>query len=414
VADSPPHRHPPVGPSTEPRPRSLDTLLAHSGGDPATRNGAVNPPVYRVSTILYPTVAEWEASRVRSRRFDEVRYGQLGTPTTFALEQAIAALEGGYRTALVPSGLAAVTIALQALVRSGDHILVPDTVYGSTRYFCNTTLVRFGVSTTYYDPCIGAGIRALIQPATRLVFVESPGSITFEVQDVPAIVDAAHSAGILVLMDNSWASPYFFSAMAHGVDVSIQAVTKYIGGHADVMMGSITTTEPLYEPVRSAVAELGVCVGGDDAYLALRGLRTLGLRLERHQRNALRVAEWLRTRQEVAQLFYPALPDDPGHALWARDFTGASGLFGVLLRPAPPHAVTALLEGVELFGMGVSFGGFESLIIPMDPRPFRSVTRWPHEGPYLRLHVGLEDPDDLIADLAGGFERMNAAARRGG
>jgi cystathionine beta-lyase len=374
----------------------------------------VNPPVYHASTILYPTVAEWEASRIRSGRFDEVRYGQLGTPTTFALEQAIAALEGGYRTALVPSGLAAVTIALQALVRSGDHILMADTVYGPTRHFCNTTLARFGVRTTYYDPCIGAGIRALIEPATRLVFVESPGSITFEVQDVPAIVDTAHSAGVLVLMDNSWASPYFFSAMAHGVDVSIQALTKYIGGHADVMMGSITTTEPLYEPVRSAVAELGVCVGGDDAYLALRGLRTLGLRLERHQRNALRVAEWLRARREVARVFYPALPDDPGHALWARDFTGASGLFGVLLRAAPALAVTALLEGVELFGMGVSFGGFESLVIPMDPRPFRSVTRWPHEGPYLRLHVGLEDPDDLIADLARGFERMNAPTQRGG
>jgi cystathionine beta-lyase len=402
-----------AGPERTPlRPRtpSIDTLLVHAGGDPAERHGAVNPPVYRASTILFPTVAAWQASREPSRRFDVVRYGQLGTPTTFALEKAIAALEGGYRTALVPSGLAAVTAAIQALVASGDHILVADTVYGPTRSFCDATLARFGVTTTYYDPCIGAGIRALIQPTTRLVFLESPGSITFEVQDVPAIVDVAHAAGIPVLMDNTWASPYCFAAMAHGVDVSIQAVTKYIGGHADVMMGSITTTEPLYERVRSTVAELGVCVSPDDAYLAMRGLRTLGLRLERHQRSALRVATWLRERPEVARVLYPALPDDPGHALWKRDFTGASGLFGVLLAPASSRAVAAMLDGFELFGMGASFGGFESLAIPMDPRPFRSATRWPHDGPYLRLHIGLEDPDDLIADLAAGFDRLRAAA----
>ncbi len=388
---------------------SVDTLLVHAGGDPATRHGAVNPPVYRASTILFPTVAEWQASRHPSRRFDVVRYGQLGTPTTFALEDAIASLEGGYRTTLVPSGLAAVTTALQALVSSGDHILVADTVYGPTRHFCNTTLARFGVTTTYYDPCIGAGIRALVRPATRLVFLESPGSITFEVQDVPAIVDVAHAAGLTVLMDNTWASPYFFAAMAKGVDVSIQAVTKYLGGHADLMMGSITTVQPLYDGVRSTVAELGICISADDAYLALRGMRTLGLRLERHQRNALRVAEWLRGRREVARVLYPALPDDPGHALWKRDFTGASGLLGVLLAPASAAAVAAMLDGFALFRMGASFGGFESLAIPMNPRHFRSATTWPHDEPYLRLHVGLEDPDDLIADLAAGFDRLRAA-----
>jgi cystathionine beta-lyase len=274
-----------------------------------------------------------------------------------------------------------------------------DTAYPSTRRFCDRTLARYGVTTTYYDPLIGDGIRALIRPNTRIVFLESPGSMTFEVQDVPAIAQTAHAAGLFVLMDNTWASPYFFPAIVHGVDVSIQAVTKYIGGHADVMMGSITTTEPLYHRVRSAVAELGFCVSSDDAYLALRGLRTLGVRLDRHYRSAVRVAEWLRARDDVARVRYPALADDPGHALWKRDFRGASGLFGLELRPMPKTRVDAMLNALKLFRMGVSFGGYESLAIPVDPGPYRTATRWSTDGPYLRLHVGLEDPDDLIADL---------------
>lgn len=388
-----------------------DTILAHTAGDPHSRHGAVNPAVYRASTIVFPTVEQYETSRRPETRFDVVRYGQLGTPTTFALEQAIAAIEGGYRAMLLPSGLAAATTALLAMVQRGDHVLMVDTTYASTRAFCNSTLARFGVETTYYDPLVGGAIRDLFQPNTRVVFLESPGSITFEVQDVPAIAAAAHAAGITVMMDNTWASPFFFPAFVHGVDVSIQAVTKYIGGHADVMMGTITTTEPLYERIRSAVAELGYCVSPDDAYLALRGLRTLGVRLERHHRNAMRVAEWLRERSEVARVHYPALPSDPGHALWARDFTGASGLFGVSLAPAPRAAVHAMLDALQLFGKGVSFGGFESLAIPMDPAPFRTATRWGEgERPYVRLHVGLEDPDDLIADLARGFDALRAAA----
>ena len=394
---------------TDDTPLHPDTLLAHAAGDPADRYGAVNPPVYRASTILAPTVAEYEALREPARRFDVVRYGQLGTPTTFALEQAIAALEGGYRAMLLPSGLAAATAALQAVLRSGDHLLMVDTTYASTRRFCDGILARFGVTTSYYDPLIGSGIHALLRPTTRAVFLESPGSITFEVQDVPAIAAAAHAAGATVLLDNSWASPYCFAPLAHGVDLSIQAATKYIGGHSDVMLGSITTTEPLYEQVRSTVAELGFCASPDDAYLALRGLRTLGVRMERHQRNALRVASWLAERPEVQRVLYPALPGDPGHALWERDFTGASGLFGVLLQPAPKAAVDALLNGLTLFGLGVSFGGFESLAIPMDPASSRSATRWSESGPYLRLHIGLEDPGDLIADLARGFACMRAA-----
>lgn len=391
--------------------RSIDTVLAHAGGEPEDRHGAVNPPVYRASTILFPTTEAYERSRDPATRFDVVRYGQLGTPTTFALEQAIAAIEGGYRAMLLPSGLAAVTTAIDALTQRGDHVLMVDTAYASTRKFCNAVLSRRGVRTTYYDPLAGANIRAAFEPETKVVFVESPGSITFEVQDVPAIAAAAHERGIAVVMDNTWASPYFFPAFERGVDVSIQAATKYIGGHSDLMMGTITTTEPLYERVRSTVAELGHCVSGDDAYLALRGLRTLGVRLERHQRNALHVAEWLSTRPEVARVHFPALSSDPGHALWSRDFTGASGLFGVSLAPVPKTAVAALLDSLELFGKGVSFGGFESLAIPMNPAPYRTATRWqaPRGGAYIRLHVGLEDPDDLVADLTLGFERMRTA-----
>ena len=388
---------------------SIDTLLAHSGGDPTERQGAVNPPVYRASTFIFPTVADWEASRVHEHRFDVIRYGQLATPTTLAFEEAMAALEGGYRAMLVPSGLAAVTVALQALVKAGDHILVADTVYVPTRIFCDRVLKRFGVETTYYDPLIGAKIDTFFRPNTRLVFLESPGSMTFEIQDVPAITSVARARGILTLLDNSWATPYLFPAFEHGVDVSVLAATKYIGGHSDVMMGTITTTEALYDRVRSEVAEFGLCVSSDDAYLALRGLRTLSVRLERHQRNATQVAEWLAARPEVARVTYPALADAPGHALWERDFRGASGLFGVELRPVAKPAVDALLNTLELFGMGASFGGFESLAVPMDPRPYRTATRWPHDGPLIRLHIGLEDPNDLIADLSRGFDRMRDA-----
>jgi cystathionine beta-lyase len=392
--------------------RGRGTLLVHSGGDPKDRHGAVNPPVYRASTILFPTVEGWEASRLPSRRFDEVRYGQLGTPTTFALEEAIARLEGGYRAMLLPSGLAAVTVALQALLRAGDHLLMVDTAYAPSKRFCSRVLAKFGVETTFYDPLVGAGIRELLRPNTKVVFVEAPGSLTFEVQDIPAIAEVAHAAGAVVVMDNTWATPWFFPAFERGVDVSIIAATKYIGGHADVMLGTITTTEPLYHGLRTMVAEQGYSVSPDDAYLALRGLRTLGIRMERHCQSTLKVAQWLETRPEVTRVLYPALASDPGHALWKRDFLGASGLLGVVLTPSPKAGVDALLNGLELFGMGASFGGFESLAIPFDPRPYRSATRWTEPGPCLRLHIGLEDPDDLIDDLALGFERLTSVARQ--
>ena len=386
-----------------------DTLLTHVGGSPTDRHGAVNPPVYRASTILFPTVAEWEASRVHANRFKVLRYGQLGTPTTFALEEAIAALEGGYRAMLLPSGLAAATTVLLALLKSGDHLLMTDSAYQPTRHFAKVILARYGITTTFYDPCIGAGIESLMRPETRVIFLESPGSITFDVQDLPAIASVAHAHGALIAIDNTWATPYFLPAMQLGADVSIIAATKYIGGHSDVLLGTVTTTEPLYERVRSMVAELGYSVSPDDAFLALRGLRTLGVRLERHQTSALQVAEWLQGRQEVKQVMHPALPADPGHAIWKRDFTGASGLFGVVLHPVPKAAVDAMLNALRLFGMGASFGGFESLAIPMDSTRLRHLTG-SADNRFIRIHVGLEDPSDLIADLEQGLAQLNAAA----
>ena len=386
-----------------------DTLLTHVGGSPTDRHGAVNPPVYRASTILFPTVAEWEASRVHANRFKVLRYGQLGTPTTFALEEAIAALEGGYRAMLLPSGLAAATTVLLALLKSGDHLLMTDSAYQPTRHFAKVILARYGITTTFYDPCIGAGIESLMRPETRVIFLESPGSITFDVQDLPAIASVAHAHGALIAIDNTWATPYFLPAMQLGADVSIIAATKYIGGHSDVLLGTVTTTEPLYERVRSMVAELGYSVSPDDAFLVLRGLRTLGVRLERHQTSALQVAQWLQGRQEVKQVMHPALPTDPGHVIWKRDFTGASGLFGVVLHPVPKAAVDAMLNALRLFGMGASFGGFESLAIPMDSTRLRHLTG-SADNRFIRIHVGLEDPSDLIADLEQGFAQLNAAA----
>jgi cysteine-S-conjugate beta-lyase len=400
------------GMKSDGRPRNYrkDTLLTHLGRHPEAHDGAVNPPVYHASTILSANMAEWEAKRESGKRFDVVRYGLLGTPTTFALEEAVAAIEGGYRAMLMSSGLAAVTAPLEACLKCGDHLLMVDSVYGPARNFCEKVLTRYGIETTYYDPLIGEGIARLMRHNTRVVYVESPGSLTFEVQDVPAIAAAAHAAGAKVLMDNTWASPWLFPSFARGVDVSIHAATKYIVGHSDVMLGAVITTEEMYLPVRTMAADLGHCAGPDDVYLALRGLRTLSVRLERHQKNALQVAHWLLTRPEVSRVLYPALPDDPGHALWKRDFLGASGLFGVVLKPAPKEAVYAFIDALDLFGIGASWGGFESLIQPTTPERIRSATRWEPEGPTLRLHIGLEDPHDLIDDLDHGFHVLRKTA----
>jgi cystathionine beta-lyase len=319
-------------------------------------------------------------------------------------------LEGGHATLLTPSGLSAISAALLAFVSAGDHILVSDSVYRPTRRFCDNVLKRLGVTTTYYDPVIAGGIAALLTDKTRVVFTESPGSQTFEVQDIPAIAEAAHARGAVVITDNTWATPLYFSPFEHGADVSIQAVTKYIVGHADAMLGAITTTPTTTKAVARVHDELGLCPGPEDVYLGLRGMRSLSVRLERHHKSGLAMAEWLAARPEVERVLHPALPSDPGHRLWARDFTGASGLFSIVLKPCGRAGLAAMLDGLALFGMGYSWGGYESLILPFDPRTYRSATTWDAKGPALRLHAGLEDIDDLKADLDAGFARLAAGA----
>ena len=388
--------------------KKLDTLLAHAGRDPEKNFGVVNPPVYHASTILHRTVADYEAAG--RNRYNQVTYGRHGTPTTMALEEAVAAIEGGHRAVAFCSGAAACFASILAFVKAGDHILVVDSVYGPVRIFCGGFLKRFGVETSFYDPLIGAGIAALIKPNTALVYLESPGSLTFEVQDVPAIVKAAKARGLKTLSDNTWAAPMFFKPLALGVDVDIISATKYIVGHSDAMMGIAVCTEESFLPVRNAATELGNHAAPDDCYLALRGLRSAGVRMRQHQIQGLALARFLAQRPEVERVLHPGVESDPGHALWRRDFTGASGLFGVILkRGIAKKALDAMLDGMELFGMGASWGGFESLILPTHPERLRSAVGW-DSGPCLRLHAGLEDIDDLIADLTRGFERLKAAS----
>jgi cystathionine beta-lyase len=389
-----------------------DTQIVNAGRNPEGNFGVVNPPVYHASTILYPTLDALEAAQ-KHREPGKTYYGRSGTPTQFALEEAVAALDGGYRAIAVSSGVAAVTAAILAFVKTGDHVLMVDSVYGPTRRFCDTLLARLGVSTTYYAPSIGAGIAALLRPETRVVFLESPGSLTFEMQDVPAIAAIAKRAGVATIIDNTWATPVYFKPLAHGVDIAVQSVTKYIGGHSDLMLGIITMTEANYVRIRQVVNELGHHAAPDDCYLAQRGLRTLSVRLRRHGETALTLARWLQRQPEVAKVHYPALPDDAGHALWRRDYTGASGLFAFQLAPTSRRGLAALVDGMKLMGMGYSWGGYESLLLPCDPAPLRTAAPWRGDGPLLRIHAGLEDPADLIADLERGFERMVEAEGRG-
>jgi cystathionine beta-lyase len=386
------------------RGRRPATEIVHSGREPAAQHGFVNPPVYRGSTVVFPTLDTLEA-------YDQqlFKYGRHGTPTTAALEDALCTLESGHRTVLTASGYQAVTTAILAFVKAGDHVLMVDSVYQPTRRFCDTMLAQLGVTTTYYDPLIGSDIAPLIQPNTKIVFTESPGSLTFEMQDIGAIASAAHAKGATVLMDNTWATPLYFRPLEHGVDVSITACTKYIVGHADAMLGAITANTETAKRVEDARAVLGGCPGSEETFLGLRGLRTLSVRLDQHQRAALEVAKWLAGRAEVARVLHPALPSDPGHALWKRQFCGSSGLFSIILKPAAREQVAAMLDGLELFGMGYSWGGYESLIIPFNPTRYRTATAWQAEGPAFRLHVGLEDVSDLIADLDAGLARLAAS-----
>jgi cystathionine beta-lyase len=380
------------------------TRLVSGGRDPFAHHGFVNPPVYHASTVLYRTVDDYLAHRGR------YVYGRRGTPTSEALADAVAALEGPNcaGVALLPSGLAAASVALLSVLKAGDHVLVTDSVYFPTRTFCDSVLSRYGVTTTYYDPLIGEGIAALFMPNTRAVFVESPGSLTFEMQDIPAIAEVAHARDAVVLMDNTWASPLYFKALDKGVDLSVQSGTKYIGGHADVMLGTVSANAARWRSLRDTVDRMGLCVGPDDMYLGLRGLRTLGARLAQHQASGLKVARWLAGRPEVLRVVHPALESDPGHAIWRRDYLGACGLFSMVLKPVAESAVHAFLNALKLFGLGVSWGGFESLAIPFDCASMRSATTWAPGGPAIRFHVGLEDADDLIRDIERGFAALAA------
>ena len=378
-----------------------ETIAVSAGRMSREHFGVVNTPVYRASTILYHDLASQKARDV------PYTYARRGTPSSRSLEEAITAFEGGARSVVVPSGLNAVATGILSVCGAGDHLLMVDSCYAPTRTFCDHTLKRFGIETTYYDPVIGSGIAALFKPNTRAVFCESPGSLTFEVQDIPAIAEVAHARGASVLLDNTWATPLFYPALARGADLSIQAATKYIGGHSDVMIGYVTANEAHAERLVDTHGNMGLYVSGDDCFLALRGIRTLPTRLKRHQETALKLTHWLAAREEVARVLYPALENDPGHAIWKRDFLGATGLFGVVLKPCSERAVAAFIDGLDHFGIGFSWGGYESLIVPAaiqrSARPFKA------EGPVVRVHAGLEDADDLIADLEAGLARLGSA-----
>jgi cystathionine beta-lyase len=384
-----------------------DTRLVHGGRRREWRGRTVNPPVHRASTILFDNVAELRAA---APEFGKAYYGLHGTPTQWSLAEALTEIEpGAAGTFLYSSGLAALTAAILTCVSAGDELLVTDNVYGPTRRFCDAFLKRYGVATRYYDPMIGGSIAELIGERTRAILLESPGSLTMEVQDVPAICAAAQARGVATLLDNTWATPLFFPAMAAGVDLSILAATKYVGGHADLMLGAVTANPAWYPKLERTSWDLGHNVGPDDAWLAARGLRTMAVRLRQHEANALKVAHWLKGRPEVVSVLHPAFPDCPGHEHWVRDYRGASGLFSFLLRGGDAERVR-FLEALEYFGLGYSWGGFESLAIPADPERLRTVTPWRAEGSLVRLHVGLEDPDDLIDDLAQALDRARAAA----
>jgi cysteine-S-conjugate beta-lyase len=379
------------------------TRLVHAGRQPFENFGFVNTPIYRGSTVLSP---DMEALYARKARFI---YGTKGTPTTEALENAWSEIAGAAGTVLTPSGLSAITVAILSVVKVGDHILVTDSVYRPTRNFCDTVLSRLGVETTYYDPLVGAAIGSLMGPNTRVVFVEAPGSQSFEMQDIPAIAEVAHARGACVIMDNTWATPLFFPPHERGIDLAVEAGTKYLSGHSDLLLGMVSATADYWPRLRETFDTFAICAGAEDVFLGLRGLRTMELRLCEAERQGLALADWLASRPEVSRVLNPALADDPGHAIWQRDFLGASGLFSIILKPASRAAVGAMLDHLELFGLGYSWGGYESLIIPFDCRTYRTATQWNPEGPALRFAVGLEDIEDLKADLDRGFARLRAA-----
>lgn len=382
------------------RKKRMATLVTQAGRAPFDHFGFVNPPVYRGSTVLFPTVADLEGLR------QPYTYGTKGTPTTRALETAWSEIAGAADTVLVPSGLAAISLALLTATKAGAHLLVTDSAYSPTRAFCDGFLARFGVTTQYYNPAIGAGIAALIRQETTAVLVESPGSQSMEVQDVPAIAAAAHEKAVCVIIDNTWATPLYFPPHERGCDLAIEAGTKYLSGHSDILLGLVSANPRWAKRLRHTFNLFAMGVSPDEAALALRGMRTMSLRLKEQGRAALEIAQWLAARAEVARVLHPALPGHPGHDLWQRDFSGASAVFSIILNPAPKPAVDAFVDGLELFGIGYSWGGYESLVLPFDCAPYRTATRWTPEGPALRFSIGLEDVADLKEDLEAGFERL--------
>jgi len=379
----------------------INTRLAHGGNDPHAYHGFVNPPVVHASTVLFP-----DAATMASRN-QQYTYGTRGTPTSDALAAAVDELEGSVGTIVVPSGLASVFVPLLGFLAAGDHALIVDSVYAPTRQFANTVLKRYGVEIEYYDPLVGAGISVLIKPNTKVVFTESPGSNTFEMQDIPAIAAAAKAAGAVVMMDNTWATPLFFKPLDYGVDISIHAATKYPGGHSDVLAGLVSANAATWPRLKETFIGLGIPAGPDDAYQVLRGLRTMGVRLERHQQSALEIARWLEGQPGVGRVLHPGLESHPGHALFRRDFRGSSGVFTLVLDGGGQAQAHAFLDALEIFGLGYSWGGYESLAVQVNLSD-RTIAKGPYEGPLLRLQIGLEDVDDLKADIAAGLAAASA------
>jgi cystathionine beta-lyase len=398
------------------------TMLVKVGRELGESMGVVNPPVVRGSTVLHASLEDLrEKQRLRAAGADRpVTYGLHGTATHHALFDALNALEGAHASWVVPSGMTACAMSILAFVQHGDHVLIPDSAYWPTRHFGTDVLPRYGVSATFYDPRLGqpggdasgrtgrAAVEALLQANTRVLFMESPGSHTFEMQDVPLLAAVARERGVTTVIDNTWATPLYFQPLRHGVDVVVHAATKYIGGHSDLLLGTLSSNERSWQALRPTLLAYGLIASADDCAAALRGLRTLATRLARHRASADRVVAWLGARPEVERVLYPAHPGDPGHAIWKRDFTGACSLFGVVLKPGfAPQTFDAFIDGLDLFGLGASWGGYESLV--MVPRIERSVRPFEYDGRAFRLSIGLEDPDDLIADLERGFARLRRA-----
>ncbi len=382
----------------------IETKLVALGHAPESFEGIVNMPPCRASTLLFRTLADFEAGERGEYKFPT--YGRDGNPTQTALINALAEIDGADNAIVFQSGMSAIAAGIMSFVKAGDHLLMVDNVYSPTRRFCDYELTKFNVEVTYYDPTIGAGIEKLIKPNTRLIYLESPGSLTFEVQDIDAIVKVAHKHNCIVFSDNTWVTSLYFNPWKHGIDVAMQSATKYISGGSDMLMGVLTCKKEHYKALHLTARNLGSSPSPDNCYLALRGLRSMAVRMERHQQSALKVAKWLKERKDVVEVYYPALPGAPGHDLWKKYYTGACSLFSVQVKPCTHKGLAAFIDGLELFGMGFSWGGFESLIIPCNLGKTRVATKWPHEGPLLRLHIGLEHPDDLIAELDAAFKRM--------